>query len=169
MTGVQTCALPIYDAVADLIEQGVMNGTSETTFSPDLAVSRMSAVVIACMISQLKEEGAITLKAASGESWYRPYLEYAIENKILTGSVGDYPWEEMKVPISRGEIARYLSRAVPKTDLKEINDIKRGQITDVPSNHQYFSEIYTLCRAGVFSGSPDGSFQPDAQDRKSVV
>ena len=158
-----------YDAVADLIEQGVMNGTSETTFSPDLAVSRMSAVVIACMISQLKEEGAITLKAASGESWYRPYLEYAIENKILTGSVGDYPWEEMKVPISRGEIARYLSRAVPKTDLKEINDIKRGQITDVPSNHQYFSEIYTLCRAGVFSGSPDGSFQPDAQITRAQI
>ena len=121
------------------------------------------------MISQLKEEGAITLKAASGESWYRPYLEYAIENKILTGSVGDYPWEEMKVPISRGEIARYLSRAVPKTDLKEINDIKRGQITDVPSNHQYFSEIYTLCRAGVFSGSPDGSFQPDAQITRAQI
>lgn len=158
-----------YDAVADLVEQGVMNGTSETTFSPDLAVSRMSAVVIACMISQIKEEGSVTLKAASGEDWYRPYLEYAVEKKILTGSVADYPWEEMKVPISRGEIAHFLSRAVPKTDLKEINDIKRGQITDVPSNHQYFSDIYTLCRAGVFSGSPDGSFQPDAQITRAQV
>ena len=53
--------------------------------------------------------------------------------------------------------------------LKEINDIKRGQITDVPSNHQYFSEIYTLCRAGVFSGSPDGSFQPDAQITRAQI
>ena len=146
-----------------------MNGTSETTFSPDLAVSRMSAVVIACMISQIKEEGEISLKAASGEEWYRPYLEYAIEEGILTGSVEDYPWEEMKVPISRGEIAHYLARAVPKTDLKEINDIKREQITDVPSDHQYFADIYALCRAGVFSGSPDGTFQPDAQITRAQI
>lgn len=158
-----------YDAVADLVELGVMDGTGERTFSPDLAVSRMSAVVIACLISQIKEEEKISLKAASGEEWFRPYLEYAIEKKILTGSVEDYPWEEMKIPISRGEIAHYLARAVPKTDLKEINDIKRGEITDVPSGHQYFTDIYTLCRAGVFSGSPDGSFQPDAQITRAQI
>lgn len=158
-----------YDYIADVVEMGIMSGTGVETFSPDQAVTKMSAVVIACMVSQLKKEGEITIHAAEGEEWYRPYLEYALEEKILTGKIEDYPWEEMKIPVSRAQTAHVLRRAVTNTDLKEINDIKRGDITDVPSSSEYYSDIYTLCRAGVFSGSPDGTFQPDAQITRAQI
>lgn len=152
-----------YDYVADVVELGIMDSTGDKTFSPNDPVSRISGVVISCLVSQLKNDGEITLHAADGEEWYRPYLEYASEKGILSEAETGYAWEDWKIPASRAEVAHWLCHATPKNDLNEINDVKRGSVSDVRATREYATEIYTLLRAGVFSGSPDNTFQPDAQ------
>lgn len=152
-----------YDYVADVVEMGIMDSTGDQTFSPNDPVSRISGVVMACLVSQLKNDDEITLRAAEGEEWYRPYLNYASEHGLLSNAETGYTWEDWKIPASRAEVAHWLYHAVPKTDLKEINDIKRGSISDVRATREYATEIYALLRAGVFSGSSDNTFQPDAQ------
>ena len=152
-----------YDYVADVVELGIMDSTGDRTFSPNDPVSRISGVVMSCLISQLKNEGEITLRAADGEQWYQPYLDYAAEKGILSAAEKEYSWEDWKIPASRAEVAHWLYHSVPKNELKEINDIKRGSLEDVRATREYANEIYALLRAGVFSGSSDNTFEPDAQ------
>ncbi len=105
----------------------------------------------------------------AGKPWYQPYLDYAAENGIPC----DYA--DYNAAVSRAEFAHIFFAAYPQ-DLSDdffyeaINDIAEGSIPDVPENHAYADEIYTLYRAGIIAGSDAAhSFKPNDSIRRGEV
>ena len=123
-----------YGSAAKLCyEYGLMHGTWGK-FNPRNTVSVAEALAIADRIHQIYTTGKSTLKSAGGDQWYRPYVDYALQNRILAeGDFTDYTRSA-----TRGEVARIFADALPPAELHAINDI------------------------GVLTGSgPDCRFRPD--------
>lgn len=69
-----------HDAIEYVVDEGLFAGTSETTFNPEGTMTRaMLWVVLARM------DDANT-NASSGEAWYQPGLDWAVENGISDGT-----------------------------------------------------------------------------------
>ncbi|MBQ7660442.1 MAG: family 43 glycosylhydrolase, partial [Clostridia bacterium] len=89
-----------YPYVKTAYEYTLANGTSQTKFSPDSTFTVAQALTAAVNIHKAyygKTVGA----AASGEAWYIPYVNYAVENGIITaGQFADY-----NANITRGQMA----------------------------------------------------------------
>ena len=78
-----------YDDVAYVYAKGMMNGTSATTFSPELTTSRAMIVTILYRLEgspEVSESGSFT-DIVSG-SWYENAVIWASENGIVNGYGG---------------------------------------------------------------------------------
>lgn len=91
-------------AVAYAYENGLISGTSESEFSPDIALSRAQLVTIIWrMAGEPAADKKTTLDNVAEGSWYENAVYWAMENGII-GSVGDHP-EEL---LTRDETASIL-------------------------------------------------------------
>ena len=69
-----------YDAIQYVTDEGLFSGTSGTTFTPGGTMTRaMLWVVLARM-------DGVDTSTASGEAWYQPGLDWAVENGISDGT-----------------------------------------------------------------------------------
>jgi hypothetical protein len=79
-----------YDSVAFVCDRGLFNGTSETTFSPSLTMTRAMLVTV---LWRLAGEPAPSSAAAGAftdlkADWYRDSVAWAAENEIVSGYGG---------------------------------------------------------------------------------
>lgn len=86
---------PLKDSILKASDLGIINGTSQTTFSPEGQVTRQEAVTMLCRFVGVMKRTSIskTVKkityyddAASIAEWAAPYVEYAYKNDIMKGS-----------------------------------------------------------------------------------
>ena len=69
-----------HDAIEYVVDEGLFAGTSDTTFNPEGTMTRaMLWVVLARM-------DGVNTNASSGEAWYQPGLDWAVENGISDGT-----------------------------------------------------------------------------------
>ncbi len=136
-----------YDSVVLSYEMNLVNGTTPTTFSPANNLDGGSAIKLAAAMHQTHEEGEFTL--GNGDPWYQNYVDYAVDENIIRDE-DDYNWTSY---VTRGEFAEIFSEALPASELKEINTVPDGAITDLPADHENYDAIYTLYRAGVLTGA----------------
>lgn len=80
-----------YPFVKDMVERGVMLGTSETHFEPDLNATRGSMAVIMANIKKvdLDEDFGNIFTDVSNTSWYRSAANWCVKNGVMTGEVWD--------------------------------------------------------------------------------
>ena len=91
-------------AVSYAYENGLISGTSEAEFSPDIALSRAQLVTIIWrMAGEPAADKKTTLDNIAEGSWYENAVYWAMENSIIK-SVGDHP-EEL---LTRDETASIL-------------------------------------------------------------
>lgn len=148
------------EKVKTVCQYGLMSGTSSTSFSPEKNMSIAEAITIAARLNNTYY--AKQYEFPTGSPWYQPYVEYALEEGIISK-----PYDNYEVPISRGEFAIIISNAFP---LPVINGIEDGVIPDVPSGSSYYSAVYYLYRAGIISGTDSyGTFNPDAEISRAEV
>ena len=137
-----------YYYVADCVENGIMKGTSDTTFSPDSSISVAQIITIAVRIAGLKIE-------SSGENWYDGAVNAAIKSGIITEGQFDSFTREA----TRAEVAGMLGIVKPESFYKAKNNVY--SICDVNDTTPYSGEIYKLYRAGILTGSgSNASFEP---------
>ncbi len=78
------------DAVGFIVEKGIMNGTSETTFSPQLRTSR---AMLATILYRLAGEAEVTTNSNFDDvvvgSWYAKAVAWAVQNGIVKGYAED--------------------------------------------------------------------------------
>ena len=97
--------------------------------------------------------------SSSMDSWYDMYLDYAIENKII--SVGQFKQADYTDTVSKVDLIKMLFAAVPNTAFDRINNITA--LPDIGKNDE-FSEIYLLLyNAGITLGfDEDGNVLPNS-------
>lgn len=136
-------------------EAGLMRGTGGRTFSPGRTLTLAEAVALAARLHDRFHNGSDTL--SPGPLWYRPYLDYALEQDILPALPAP---ETLNSPVTRAGFALLLDRALPPSALPEINTVKR--IPDLPEHLSAGPAVYRLYRAGILAGTDAaGSFLPE--------
>ena len=69
-----------YDAIQYVTDEGLFSGTSGTTFTPGGTMTRAMLWVVLARMDD------VNTNASSGEAWYQPGLDWAVENGISDGS-----------------------------------------------------------------------------------
>ena len=144
--------------------QGSINTYGERAFNPDGAITLAEIITLADRIrSTYYNDGEPFLQ---GSPWYRTYVDYAVENGILSSAdeYGNY-----SVSATRVQCAGILARALPETAYTQINMVELGAIPDLDMEQKNSLGVYTLYRAGIFTGSAMGAFRPDDEITRSEV
>ena len=151
-----------YPYIKQLYDAGVVSGTSATTFEPTANVTRAQFVT---MIAGLA--GADVSGYASGPfddvqtgSWYAPYVNWAAASSIVSGTSATT--FDPAAEISRQDMAVMLYNYAQQAGV-QLEQTTVTPFTDEGSIAAYaLPAVQALHSAGVISGMPDGSFQPQA-------
>ena len=149
-----------YDSVADVYAYGLMNGITATSFGPSDQITAAQAVTLAARMRKLYTTG--TGSFAVSDPWYKSYLDYALNQKVITATPSN-----MNLALTRQEFASILAGALPDDALPAVNEVTDGVIPDV---YRSDAAIYKLYRAGIFAGSDaKGTFRPNSPITRAEV
>ncbi len=147
--------------VGSAYELGLMNGTSDTLFSPDGNVTVAQGITMASRIHAI-QNGKTIPDAKQGAKWYENYVSYAVQNGIVEQNAFD----NYDRPLKRSEMACLIYDGADRGSLEAQNKVL--YVPDVPSNADYRDKLLVLYNAGIVMGSDaKGSFHPDDNLRRS--
>ena len=152
-------------SIKSAYELGLAEG-SAGKFDRKSNMTVQEAATLAARLHAIYHTGSTSCLKPS-TPWYKVYLDYALENGIITQE----QITNRKNNATRAECAAMLSKAIPASELAAINTVDDGAIPDVPANSPYYNDIYTLYRAGILTGNDaKGTFTPNAPiDRVSMI
>ena len=143
-----------YEYVKLAYEYALANGTSATKFSPDNKFTVAQALTAAANI-HTAYYGKTVRAAVSGESWFTPYVEYCVENGIITGT----QFSDYNKNITRGEMAQVFANILPDS---EYAATRSGGAPDVTSDMACYSAVQKLFSAGIVGGDAGtGNYRPN--------
>lgn len=150
------------DNVKTLVQRGVVNGMTKTTFEPGSQVTRAQFVkMLACESNEaLGYLPDMPFKDVSENSWCWPYVQWAYKNGIVNGTSA----EEFSpnALITRQDTAVIIDRYLKYKGV----DLEAGTgdkvFTDDGEISGYASAAVHLLTGRMLNGYPDGSFRPKA-------
>lgn len=143
--------------VASAFELGLMKGNGDSTFNPYGDVTVAEAVTMAARIHSIYTTGAESFEQ-TGSKWYQVYLDYALENGIISRA---YYNSDVTHKATRAQFAEIFAAALPSEALGAINSVADNAIPDVSISDSFAASVYKLYRAGILTGSDaNGTFNP---------
>lgn len=148
-----------YNNVAYVYETGIMDGKSSGRFDPNGTITVAETIKIAAAV-RATATGSLS-QITSSSPWYQTYYNY---QKRYT-DIDFQKWQEFDRPVRRDEFTYLMYYALPRyTWGVEGAWTKHFPDLYLPSSKEstdYISEISTLYRAGVCTGSTDGKYHPE--------
>lgn len=137
--------------VAYVAEQGLMTGTSDTTFSPNSTTTRAMLMTILARLAGEDTSG--------DDSWYEKGMTWAMENGISDGT-------NPNGTITREQLAtmlwRYAGSPLANGDLNAFLD--GPQVSDYAVN-----ALIWAVENGILNGNPDGSLNPQGSATRAQM
>ncbi len=150
------------DNVKAAWEFGLMNGVSETQFSPAGSMTLAEAITLAARIHSIYYYGQANFE--QGNPWYQSYVDYALR----VGLIWDGQYSDYTRPATRAEFAVLLAAAMASEALPGINSV--SDIPDVQWSDSYGEAVFRLYNAGILTGSDAyGTFHPNNNIARSEV
>ena len=116
-----------HDGIHYCVKNGLMNGTSASTFEPDMATDRAMLVTVLYRLEGEPEVGECPFNDVSTGQWYTNAITWAAENKIVEG-VGNSQYAP-EAPLSREQFATILFRYAKYKNY----DVRVGESTNILS------------------------------------
>lgn len=159
-----------FDAVMDLNNKGLMNGTGDgTNFSPNAQLTRgMAATVLYRMSGEttgVAAEAAKTFSDVAANQWYAAAVDWAADNKIVTGYQGKF---NPNANITRQDLATMLYRYAQfkKDDTSKTNDL--ASFSDKGAVASYANAAMQWAVGdGIISGRDGNKLAPRAQTSRA--
>lgn len=153
------------------VAQGLVDGTTPTTYSPNSNLTYGAAIKLAACMHRKVTQGNTDFTV--GYPWYQVYVDYAVANSIIPAD-RSYDWN---ANATRAGYMEIFANAIPDTGLKNgytelaaMNRVDDGAIPDVSMTHPQAAAIYKLYRAGILQGSDAAhSCAPNSYIRRSEV
>ena len=148
-----------YDEVQYVYENGLMSGTSATTFSPDTTTTRGMIVTI---LHRLEGTPAVSTSGTFADVTAGRYYTDAVEWASANGIVGGYGNGRFgpNDPITREQFAAMLWRYA-KSEGYDVSVGENSNIlsyTDAADVSEYaITAIQWACGTGIINGTGDGS------------
>ena len=152
-------------SVESVYELGLMNGIGGGLFSPDTNVT-VAEIITMTARARAIHDGETIRAAADGESWYAPYVEYAVSKGYVTE--GKYTDAELDAPAKRYEVAVMFKGSMPDGYYTNINYVTA--IPDVSEDKVYYNDVIAMYNAGILMGSDEkGTFYPENNITRAEV
>lgn len=144
-----------YDAVLWAVENGVTNGTSATTFSPDADVTRAQMVTFLWRAAGSPEPQSSVnpFTDVSSSAYYYDAVLWAVENGITNGTSATTFGPESAV--SRAQAVTFLWRSASSPV------VSGGSFADVADDAYYAQAVAWAAQEGITSGTGGNNFSPD--------
>lgn len=156
-----------YDSVAYVYEKGLMGGTGDGLFAPDLTTSRAMIVTI---LYRLENSPAVTTSAGftdvAADTWYTDAVNWANANGIVTGyGDGRFGPEDT---ITREQMAVILYRAAKLLGRDVSARADLSGYTDAANVGEYAVEAMQWAVAqGLLTGTDAGALLPSGSTTRS--
>ncbi|WP_151737629.1 S-layer homology domain-containing protein [Paenibacillus tengchongensis] len=144
--------------IIDLYHRQIINGTSETSFSPAKPITRAEFIAVLDRLLKLEPvDGPITpYKDVAKSAWYYGWIQAAVQLELASGtSAATFAPAQ---PVTRQEAAVWLARA-----LKQPESITAAQTayTDSSAVAAWASSaVGAVSRLGLMRGDETGAFRP---------
>ena len=147
--------------VTYLTEKSIVNGKTANTFAPNDFVTRAEFVKIIAGVAgaDVTSAAGSSFSDVDAGAWYAPYVAWAAENGIVTGSGDKF---NPNSRITRQDMAviidRYVEKLAPKK-LENVND--KVDFADNSSISSYAADaVASMQQAGIISGKGANNFAP---------
>lgn len=150
------------DAVYTLTSEGILSGTSDTTFSPNGTLTRAMLVTMLGRMAGVDPTAytkSVFTDVKIGE-WYAPYVQWAYERGIATG-YGNGVFAP-DVSITREQLCVFLVRYAGATGTPLPTTGGDGFTDAARISSWARSAVSTAAKARLVNGYSDGSFRPQA-------
>ncbi len=157
-----------YSAVISLYSQGIVSGTSATTFEPERQVTREEFVKMLVGTFGMYNANAQNVFAdVSADDWCASYVASAYEKGLTTGK-GDGSFGKGEF-LTRQDMAVLADRCAKIANLK-LSGLNSNSFTDEGSFAPYAKDsIYNLAKAGIINGIGDGLFSPASHCTRAMA
>ncbi len=143
-----------YDAVAWAVENGVTNGTSATTFSPDMAVSRAQMVTFLWRAHGSPEAtGTNPFIDVSTSDYYYDAVLWAVANGVTNGTSATTFSPD--APVTRAQAVTFQWRAAGSPV------VSGSSFGDVAADAYYVNAVTWAVANGITNGTSGTTFSPD--------
>jgi len=150
-----------YADVKFVAMNGLFYGTSETTFSPNTAMTRGMVVTVLGRLTGIDpaEYDQASFDDVDQNQYYAPYVRWASENGIVNG-IGDDKYNP-DGNISRQDLATILYRYALVMDKNLPTTIEEISFNDAQDISEYAVDaVNAMQRAGIINGKPGNIFDP---------
>lgn len=162
-----------YDECVNFVySKGIMTGTSETTFAPNVAMTRaMTVTIIARMIGvdtdALKDTATKFTDVETGK-WYTGAVAWAVSVGITTGT-SDTTFSPT-ANVTREDLCVLLVRAASISGINLKSDVAKTVFPDDAKIGTWAKESVYICQqAGIINGTSDGTFDPKGVATRAAV
>ena len=162
-----------YKYVDFVTDEEYFVGTSETTFSPEMSMTRAMFVVVLAALEGVKVDNNVAPFAdVPAGTWYSGAVKWAADNGVVAG-VGDNKFAP-NASISREQMAVMMDAYVDWHSEKHGEDHKlKAQVKgfgDSAKIASWATEAVENCRVwGLIAGAPDGNYYPQNTATRAEV
>lgn len=157
-----------YEAVRYVHENGLFSGTSDTTFSPNTAMTRAMLVTVLWRVEGQPSGGSASFSDVPGGAWYSAAVGWASREGIVSG-VGDGRFDP-EGNVTREQIAAILHRYAQKKGLELPAVTAGGSFRDSAGISGWAAEsVDWAVRVGLLTGRGEGQLAPGATASRAEV
>ena len=143
-----------YDAVLWAVENGVTNGTSATTFGPNMAVSRAQMVTFLWRAhGSPKATGTNPFTDVSTSDYYYDAVLWAVANGVTNGTSATTFSPDMAVTRAQAVTFQWRAAGSPV--------VSGSSFGDVATDAYYVNAVTWAVANGITNGTGGNSFSPD--------
>lgn len=143
------------DAVLWAVANGVTNGTSATTFSPDMAVSRAQMVTFLWRAhGSPKATGTNPFTDVSTSDYYYDAVLWAVANGVTNGTSATTFSPDMAVTRAQAVTFQWRAAGSPV--------VSGSSFSDVATDAYYVNAVTWAVANGITNGTGGNNFSPDA-------
>lgn len=167
-----------FNSIERAYSNGIVAGTSDTTYTPDGTVTNAQYIVMLCRAFYNRDLTSYTNAMTSPNTkWWRPAAEVSISNEagFLRGTAAmnkgnaDGEWHEdvLNQPINRYDMAQMMYNIMTRENKVNVTDAdktathtKMSDWDKIPTNYQ---DAVSVCYAmGLIAGTTEGTFSGDS-------
>ena len=150
------------NAVQYVYENGIMSGTSDITFSPDMATTRGMIVTILYRLEGMPKTGTANgFTDVPVGAYYEDAVAWASANNIVSGYGNGLFGPEDKVTREQMAVIIYNYHKAMGKDVSNIEGMRIYEFTDYESISDWAVTAVRYClNAGIFNGNADGTLNP---------
>jgi len=157
-------------AISYVTEEGLFSGTTDTTFSPNVAMTRGMFVTVLGRYAKAKANATTDFTDVNEDEYYAPYVAWANENGIVSGTSAST--FSPNTPITR-EQAMMMLYQYAQFKGEDVSNIEGMAIREFSDANKISSWANTAVRYGfnanIISGRTDGTLDPQGTATRAEI